>query len=107
MEITDNVWKFPENVDFSMAHICLSKLKSIPRRQTITIDLSNTEDIHSSFIGFLIHASQILKNDGGQLILSISPTLEKIFSMLKIIDYFPGITVKDSSLDIGAEPMLN
>lgn len=107
MEIIDNVWKFSENVDFTMAHLCLSRLKSISHDQTITIDLSGTEQIHSSFIGFLIHASQLLKKEGGDLALSISPTLEKIFLMLKILDYFPGIRVKYPLPDIDQESMVN
>ena len=102
MEITNNVWKFPENVDFSMAHLCLSRLNSIPHDQTITIDLSGTDQVHSSFIGFLIHASQQLKQEGGDLVLSISPTLKKIFLMLKILDYFPEISVKVPLMNLSA-----
>ncbi|MCU0821319.1 MAG: STAS domain-containing protein [Spirochaetes bacterium] len=107
MEITQNVWKFSENVDFAMAHICLSRFKSISHNQTITIDLSGTEHVHSSFIGFLIHASQTLKKEGGDMVLSISPTLEKIFLMLKILNYFPQVSVKDPLTNTAAESMLN
>ncbi len=104
MEITDNVWKFSKDVDFTMAHLCLSKFKSMSHNRTFTIDLSGTEHVHSSFIGFLIHASQILKNEGGELAISISPNLGKIFLMLKILDYFKNIKVTAPAL---AESALN
>lgn len=95
MQIINNTWKFPVNVDFTMAHLCLSKLKNIACDQTIIFDLSKTVEIHSSFIGFLIHARQITNKEGGHIILSISPTLEKTFTMMKIMEYFPGLTVNN------------
>ncbi len=97
MELINNVWKFPLNVEFEMVHQCSTKFEGIPHNRTITFDLSKTEKIHSSFIGFLIHARQVTKKQGGKLILSISPSLERIFIMQNIIEFLPCVCVRKSA----------
>ncbi len=87
MKTTNNVWEFPSKVGIETSHQYLTKLKTISHNSSITFDLSKTESIHSSFVGFLIHAKQAIMKEGGKLVLDISPSLEKIFKMLKINDY--------------------
>ncbi len=96
MKNANNIWKFPAEVGIEATHHCLAKLKAFTHNGTITLDLSRTENIHSSFIGFLIHARQVIKKKGGNLVLTISPTLEKIFNMLKISDFLSTICVVET-----------
>lgn len=95
MKIVNDYWQFPENVNFIMAHDCMNRLKEISHARRFTFDLSKTETIHSSFIGFLIHANQVTGKEGGELHISLSPSLKKIFMMLKIFEYFPNISVNE------------
>ncbi len=88
MELKDNTWRFPENIEFEEVTNYLRKFDKLSHNQTITFDLSETENIHSSFIGFLIHAKRRMETEKGNLILIISPSLEKIFTMLNLNNYW-------------------
>lgn len=88
MELKGNTWRFSENIEFEEVTNYLKRFDKLAHNQTITFDLSETENIHSSFIGFLIHAKRKIESGKGKLILVISPSLEKIFTMLKLNDYW-------------------
>ena len=68
--------------------ISTDDLKNIKTREVVTFDLTKTVNIHSSFIGFLIHAKHHINKNGGRLVLLLSLTVEKILIMLNIIEYF-------------------
>lgn len=80
-------WTFPKDIKFDMVPHYLKKFDKIPENPDIIFDLSVTKNIHSSFIGFLIHAKRKTEKQGSKLILQISPSLEKIFFMLNIENY--------------------
>ncbi|HOT45211.1 MAG TPA: hypothetical protein PLM53_12500 [Spirochaetota bacterium] len=81
-------WNFPKSISIEQVSSYVDRLKYVKPVETITFDLSKTVNIHSSFIGFLLHAKQNIERNGGKLELVLSLTLEKILIMLNIIDYF-------------------
>jgi hypothetical protein len=85
-------WNFPKSISMEQVSSYVDQLKYVKPVETVTFDLSKTVNVHSSFIGFLLHAKQNIERNGGKLELILSLTLEKILIMLNIIDYFtPGI----------------
>ena len=86
-------WKFPENIKFDAISEYLHKFDDINRGNNIVFDLTGTRNLHSSFIGFLIHVKHNLKKRGGNLSLQLSFTVEKILIMLNVMEYFSPDTV--------------
>ena len=82
------VWSFPKNISIENVSEYVERLKQVPADGEFTFDLRNTVKIHSSFIGFLIHAKHNLNKSGGRLTLLLSSTVERILIMLKIVDHF-------------------
>ncbi len=81
-------WVFPEQIKFEEVSLYLQKFEKRDHNSKIIFDLTKTKDIHSSFIGFLIHAKHNISQECGSLVLLLSFTAEKIFTMLNILDYF-------------------
>ncbi|HOO72461.1 MAG TPA: hypothetical protein PK926_11935 [Spirochaetota bacterium] len=81
-------WTFPENIKFEEVSDYLDRFKHIDASQKIIFDLTDTINIHSSFIGFMINAKHLTVRNGGSLTLRLSFTVERILTMLNIIDYF-------------------
>jgi hypothetical protein len=81
-------WEFPKSINIEEVSEYIEKLKYIEQGETVTFDLSKTVNIHSSFIGFLLHAKHSIHKNEGKLVLILSLTVEKILIMLNIIDYF-------------------
>ncbi len=87
------IWEFPKSINIEEVSEYVESLKNVKPGEVVTLDLSRTVSIHSSFIGFLIHAKHYMNKNGGTLVLLLSLTVEKILIMLNIIDYFsPEIT---------------
>ena len=59
MEEKNNIWVFPNNIQFGMAPLYSKRFEKIQFNETIIFDLSKTEMTHSSFIGFLIQHKEI------------------------------------------------
>ena len=89
-----NIWTFPTTIEFDEVPNYSKKFEKIPHNNSITFDLSDTESIHSSFIGFLLNAKRELDMEQGQLNLTLSPSLEKFFLMMKLTDYFPNKCIR-------------
>ena len=83
-----NIWIFPKSVNIEEVSEYVERLKNIKTGEVVTFDLSKSVNIHSSFIGFLIHAKHHISKNGGRLVLFLSLTVEKILIMLNIIEYF-------------------
>jgi anti-anti-sigma regulatory factor len=84
----NKIWIFPKSVNIEEVSEYVESLKNIKSRDVVTFDLSKTVNIHSSFIGFLIHAKHHINKNGGRLVLLLSLTVEKVLIMLNIIEYF-------------------
>ncbi len=81
-------WTFPKEIDFCLVPQYVKRIEREAAPQVIIFDLTGTEKIHSSFIGFLIHVKGLVDERGGTLVLKISPSLQRLFAMMKIADYF-------------------
>lgn len=81
-------WSFPPRISLDEVPGYLEKLKGMDMTGTVYFDLTDTVTIHSSFIGFLIHAKHTIRNNGGRLVLELSSTIEKILARLNIADFF-------------------
>lgn len=91
------IWKFPANIGYESVPEYIPMLKKRQFINELIIDLTETEILHSSFIGFLIYAKQVIEKNNGKLILNLSGKSEKIFHMLKIHDYFSSnITIRQN-----------
>ena len=84
----NKIWIFPKSVNIEEVSEYVESLKNIKTREVVTFDLTKTVNIHSSFIGFLIHAKHHINKNGGRLVLLLSLTVEKVLIMLDIIEYF-------------------
>ncbi|HOO71482.1 MAG TPA: hypothetical protein PK926_06950 [Spirochaetota bacterium] len=83
-----SLWKFPVHIDFEITTNYLYQLRSIDYSKTITFDLSETEIVHSSFIGFMIDLKEKILRSGGIFEVRLSPQLIKHFSRMNIYDHF-------------------
>ena len=83
-----NTWKFSRSVNPEEVSEYLEHLAILTPGTSLTFDLSETVNIHSNFIGFLIHAKHHLEKMGGKLTIILSLTVEKILIMLNIREYF-------------------
>ncbi len=92
--IIDSTWVFPESISFDAVSEYAETFHSISGNRNMVFDLSQTHNIHSSFIGFLIHARHTLRTEGGQLHLHLSYTVERLLVLLNLMEYFsPDIRV--------------
>jgi len=82
------IWRFPENIRFENVPGYLAILKNRSFHNELVLDLSETDILHSSFVGFLIHAKQIIEKDNGKLEIILSRRSERIFHMLNIYNFF-------------------
>ena len=82
------IWKFPETISYESVPGYITILNDKHLRQELIIDLTNTETLHTSFIGFLLHAKQVIEKNSGTLEIKLSKRSEKIFHMLNIHEYF-------------------
>jgi hypothetical protein len=88
MEIKKEKWNFNENIGFEDVSGYIQKFTHTSKDTHIIFDLSNTMNIHSSFIGFLIHVKSSIAKTNNSLTLILSYTSERILVMLNIIKFF-------------------
>lgn len=81
-------WIFPQNIKFDEVPDFLERLEEYDTRKRVILDLRKTDTVHSSFIGFLIHAKEIIRKSSGELVILPSCPLEKILIMMGLYDYF-------------------
>ena len=81
-------WTFPKAIGLEEIPEYLDKFSRIDTSGLVVFDLSRTVSMHSSFVGFLIHAKHAMLGNGGRLILRVSSTIERILAMLNILEYF-------------------
>jgi anti-anti-sigma regulatory factor len=79
---------FPQHIGFMNVSEYMEKFREMDHDGAIVFDLSETVSVHSSFIGFLIHAKHTISKKSGKLTLLLSFTTEKLLVMLNIIDFF-------------------
>lgn len=88
MDGNTDVWRFPQEIEFWLVPEYLKKMEGSTFKDIIVFDLSETDNVHSSFIGFLIFVKQSTEKQGGKLVLKVSSALKRLFVMLNILEYF-------------------
>jgi anti-anti-sigma regulatory factor len=80
-------WIFPETIQFEEVSDYLKKFQSHNSSHEIIFDLRKTRNIHSSFIGFLIHAKDQTRRKNTSLSILTSFSMDRILSMMNVLDY--------------------
>ena len=80
-------WAFPKEIPLEEVPEYSRKFEKINELSILQFDLSQTESIHSSFIGFLIYAKHILSSKGGKLYIIPSPAVAHILHLMNLKDY--------------------
>lgn len=85
---TAKTWVFPEHIGYESVPGYLS---SFNREQSvcseIIFDLSATEIMHTSFIGFLLHTKQAAWKKNRSIKLILSSDAKNILNMLNLYDF--------------------
>ena len=81
-------WVFPEKIEINDIHLYAEQLSRVDFGNNLNFDLSNTMEVHSSFVGFLILAKKEAERKGSSLKIDLSADMSKLFSLLRIKDYF-------------------
>jgi anti-anti-sigma regulatory factor len=82
------VFKFPEHIDFETASGYFGRKVRFNYNERIVFDLTQTREVHSSFIGFLIDMKRRTEKKGGDFVLRLSPSMESFFSQTNLINHF-------------------
>ncbi len=84
---TKKVWIFPENISYESVPGYLSSFNEQSEYNEIIFDLSATERIHTSFVGFLLHTKQAACKKNREIKLILSPGARNILHMLNLYDF--------------------
>jgi anti-anti-sigma regulatory factor len=84
---TQNYWAFPKEIPLEEVPRYSSIFEKITEPKTIQFDLTKTEWIHSSFIGFLIYAKHLTTSKGGKLYIIPSPAVQHILDLMNLREY--------------------
>ncbi len=80
------IWRFPENIGYENVPGYLAILKSSCFHKDLVLDLSETDNFHSS-LRFSFYAKQIIEKKRKARII-LSKRSERIFHMLNIYNFF-------------------
>jgi len=84
---TKKVWIFPENIGYESVPGYLTAFNEQNGITEIIFDLSATERIHTSFIGFLLHTKQAACKKNSRIKLILSPGVKNILNMLNLYEF--------------------
>lgn len=82
-------WSFPREIGFQHVHSYMERFRDM-EHECVVFDLTGTEVMHSSFIGFMIHARSHMDKTGGEFFIHLSDTAERLLSMLNLLPFFTG-----------------
>ncbi len=81
-------WEFPKNIEFSNVPDYLQQFEKENHTQEFVFNLNETESVHSSFIGFLIHTKGVVEARGGRVVVVVSPAIRRLFRIMNVLDFF-------------------
>jgi hypothetical protein len=84
---TTKLWAFPETIGYETVPGYLSCFMELTNYKKLIFDLSRTKNLHTSFIGFLLHSRQIAYKNNMDIKLILSPTAANILKMLELHDF--------------------
>jgi anti-anti-sigma regulatory factor len=82
------IWRFPKNINLFEVPDYLQMFIKIKMNKEIVFDMTETQNINSSFIGFLIYAKEYLQKKGKKHVFIKSQYVEKTLNMLGMAEYF-------------------
>ncbi len=82
------LWTFPRSISFESTSSYSNRFDDIDLKGHFVFDLSNTDEIHSSFIGFLLDMKRKIEDEGGSFRLQLSTSLDYIFYQLNLQEHF-------------------
>ena len=88
IQLNTSEWKFPDFIGFQSTSDYLNKIKNVENHDIIVFDLSDTNGFHSSFLGFLLDMKQRTDDNGGQLVLKLSPPLTQFLENVNLLQHF-------------------
>ncbi|MBN1501663.1 MAG: hypothetical protein JW982_16005 [Spirochaetes bacterium] len=88
MDHMNNEWTFPEKISFTDAYTYYSKIESDGFIPQITLDCTQTSEVHASFIGFLITFHEKIQREKGTMMLKCSEYLSKMITEMNLNEYF-------------------
>ncbi len=83
----ERTWTFPKEISLEEVPQYSRLLDKCEFNQFISFDLTNTVNVHSSFIGFLLHAKNHISSRGGDLYIYPSQAVTKIINLMQLKDY--------------------
>jgi anti-anti-sigma regulatory factor len=87
IKISGNTIILPRETQIDDIQVLYDLYHRLENLDDITVDLSRTDVIHTSVIGFLIFLKNDLSKRGKGLLIISSKKVKKIFDMLKIEEY--------------------
>lgn len=85
--IRENCWIFPKEIPLEDVPVYSTKFDRIDKPVNLQFDLTQTEWIHSSFIGFLIYVKHSILSHGGKLHITPSPSIKRILHLMNLNEY--------------------
>ncbi len=83
----ERTWTFPKEISLEEVPQYSRLLDKCEYNEFISFDLTNTINVHSSFIGFLLHAKNHISSRGGDLYIYPSQAVTKILNLMQLKDY--------------------
>lgn len=96
---TKKIWVFPEQIGYESVPGYLSSFNEQSGSNEIIFDLSATERIHTSFIGFLLHTKQAACKNKREIKLILSPGARNILHMLNLYDFLVPIPEEEKTTE--------
>lgn len=82
------LWTFPRSITFESTSSYSNRFADVDLKGHFVFDLSNTDEVHSSFIGFLLDMKRNIEGQGGTFRLQLSTSLDYLFYQLNLQDHF-------------------
>jgi len=82
------LWTFPRSITFESTSSYSIRFGDVDLKGHFVFDLSNTDEVHSSFIGFLLDMKRKIENQGGSFRLQLSTSLDYLFYQLNLQEHF-------------------
>lgn len=87
MMVTNNKWIFPESIKLEVVPFYSTIFDKRTKDSTIYFDLSQTREVHTAFVGFLIHCKHLADENKQKIVITTSPELKQTLTMLEADKY--------------------
>ena len=88
MKKTKNTIRFPEKISFCNTYNFYEQFNDEKELYNTTFDCSKTNEIHISFLGFLIFTTEKIKSKNLKVSYKLSPYVKKLIQTHHLLNYF-------------------